>query len=171
MDSYRKHVNSRFRRHLRDTQELQKWSVDCPQDFWIDLYQYLELTPALAPSIRIAYDESASMSSNPEFFKEHLLNYAENVLFAHPDPDAVALIGLREDTDLDKEDGEKVTWKELRERVRVVSSALRRSGIHKGDRVAALVSNSVYAVILFIATSTLGAIFTSINPDLGVEAS
>ena len=44
MDVYRKHVNKTFRLNLANSQELQQWSVKRPQEFWIDLYQYLDLS-------------------------------------------------------------------------------------------------------------------------------
>ncbi|KAL9064783.1 MAG: hypothetical protein Q9157_007713, partial [Trypethelium eluteriae] len=107
------------------------------------------------------------MRAIPEFFKGHTLNFAENVYARnHTRLNEIALIELREGMGLE---GKKVTWAELWERVRVTRSALRRSGIKEGDRVAALVANSVWAVVLFLATGSLGAIFTSISPDLGTE--
>lgn len=72
------------------------------------------------------------------------MNYAENALFANPDGEDVALIGVREDTNLDSGEGEVVlTWREFRERVRRTASALKRVGVRKGDRVAALCATSV----------------------------
>lgn len=66
-------------------------------------------------------------------------------------------------------EGKKVTWAELWESVRLTRSALKRSGVKTGDRVAALVANSVWAIVLFLASASLGAVFTSISPDLGTE--
>lgn len=133
------------------------------------MYSYLKLTPPLPPTIRKAYDEKVPISSVPKFFGGHRMNYAENVLFANPDDNAVALIGVREAQDLSKRDEETVTWSQLREKVRIVASALRHHGIKEGDRVAALVANSVWAIVLFLASAAIGAIFSSINPDLGIE--
>jgi len=171
MDKYRAHINTKFHQRLTDTKELQRWTVDYQQDFYMDLYSYIGLVPALPPSMKRAYDESLPMSSVPPFFEGHCINYTENALFANPEDSAIAVVGVRESDDLDKYDGEQVTWKELHERVRRVASALKRRGIKQGDRVAALVSNSVWAVVLFHATAAIGAIFTSINPDLGIEVS
>jgi len=171
MDRYRAHINTVFHQRLNDTKELQQWTVDYQQDFYMDLYSYVGLKPALSQNIKRAYDESLPMSSVPPFFEGHCINYAENALFANPDDSAIAVVGVRESDNLDDYDGEQVTWKELRERVRRVASALKRRGIKQGDRVAALVSNSVWAVVLFHATAAIGAIFTSINPDLGIDVS
>ena len=109
------------------------------------------------------------MSHNPPFFPGLHMNYAENAMFANPDPNAIALVGIREGMDLSKEDGEIITWHGFREKVRLTASALRRCGIKQGDRVAALVANSAWAMIIFHASASMGAIFTSISPELGLE--
>lgn len=130
MDKYRLHVNQTYGLNLRTSNDLHRWSVTSPHQFWIDLYSYLDLIPALPQGTTTAYDPKAAMSSNPPFFTGlGGFNYAENALFANPDPDAVALIGIREDTDLDKGDEEVLTWAQFREKVRQVASALPRCGM------------------------------------------
>jgi len=109
------------------------------------------------------------MSKNPLFFNGHALNYAENALLGNPDPAAVALIGLRDDQDIMNGSSDIITWGQFREQVRQTASALRHSGVTQGDRIAALVATSNCAIVLFHATASLGAIFTSISPELGVE--
>lgn len=118
------------------------------------------------------------MSAVPPFFPGHWLNYAENILTTtssageagHLDSD-IAMIGLREARDCTaatmKE--ERVSWSSFRERVRVVASALKRSGVKQGDVVAALVATSVWAAVLFHAAASMGAVFTCISPELGVQ--
>lgn len=169
MDLYREHINEKFSQSLGTTQDLHSWSVANQQPFWLDLYSYLELIPALPAGMTRAYDESLPMSSIPPFFEGLELNYAENVLeSAKRHPENVALVGLREGQDLN-EPVEKVTWRALKEKVRQSSNALRGCSVRKGDVVAALVSNSIDAVVLFLSTAAVGAVFTSISPDLGVE--
>jgi acetoacetyl-CoA synthetase len=110
------------------------------------------------------------MSSNPPFFPELSgFNYAENALFENPNPEAVALIGVRDDTDLSTSDGEKLTWHQYREKVRLTASALKKHGVKQGDRVAALVATSIWVMVLFHASASIGAVFTSVSPDLGLE--
>lgn len=169
MDHYRAHINHKFSQTLPTTRALHKWSVTHPQSFWPDLYTYLNLQPPLPAKTTQAYDSTVPMSSNPPFFPGHKLNYAENALFANPDPEAFALIGLREGQDLSTACEEKLTWRAFRNRVRLAASALRHSGIEPGDRVAALVATSVWAMVLFHASAAVGAVFTSISPELGEE--
>jgi acetoacetyl-CoA synthetase len=175
MDEYRRHVNKKYNQNLCDTKELQRWSVNQPHDFWISLYRHMDLLPPLPATTKKAYDDTVPMSRVPAFFPGHELNYTENVLWANPDPDAFALIGIREDQDIYSDYGkpddmpEIVTWRAFREKVRETASALKRSGIQRGDRVGALVATSNWAVILFHATASMGSIFTCISPELGVE--
>lgn len=169
MDIYRTHINKKFSQSLKTTQELHSWSIANQQPFWLDLYSYLELIPPLPAGMTRAYDDSRPMSSIPAFFQGLELNYAENVLEnARRHPKNVALIGLREGQDLDGP-VERVSWRALKERVRKASNALRSCSVGKGDVVAALVGNSTEAVVLFLSTAAVGAVFTSISPDLGVE--
>ncbi|KAI9731923.1 MAG: hypothetical protein M1834_004374 [Cirrosporium novae-zelandiae] len=62
-----------------------------------------------------------------------------------------------------------VTWGQLRKRVGRLSQALRARGVKKGDRVAAVASNSVDTLTIFLATASLGALFTSSSTDMGTK--
>lgn len=169
MDEYRQHVNQKFEKSILDTHALHRWSIEEPHDFWIDIYNYLDITPPLPTNIKKAYNDKLPLSSIPCFFANHEINYAENVMFSNTNPDAPALIGIREGSDIHEDPVELFTWGDFRERVRETASALKHSGIQKGDRVAALVATSPWAVILFHAAASIGAIFTSISPELGAE--
>lgn len=165
MDDYRGHINRRFSMKLDVTRDLHKWGVLNPHKFWIELYSWLKLTPPLPEDMSKAYDDTVPMSSNPPFFSGLKMTYTENALFANLDPNAVALIGIREELD----DEELLTWCQFRERVRLTASVLRKCGVNQGDRVAAMVATSVWAVIIFHAAASVGAIFTSLSPELGLE--
>lgn len=167
MNIYRAHVNQKFQQNLRSSQELHQWSVQNLQDFWIDLHAYTGIIPSLPATTTVAFDTTTPMEDVPEFFRGATVNYAENVL-AGRDPDKAALIGIREGQGLN---GEVWTWSLLCENVRKARSALLQTGIQKGDRVAAIISTSVWSVGLFLATASIGAIWTSIAPDLGEEVS
>lgn len=169
LDAYRRHINKRCGQNLHGTRDLHRWSVENPHDFWISLYDYLGFTPRLPANITKAYDDTVPMSANPDFFPGLKMNYAENAIFANPDPEAIALVGLREGVDLSREDGEQMTWRQFREQVRLTASALRHCGVKQGDRVAALVATSIWAMVIFHASAAIGAIFTSISPELGLE--
>jgi acetoacetyl-CoA synthetase len=169
MSAYRRHVNRAFTKSFNNTRDLQQWSIDSPHAFWIDVYKYLDLVPQLPNHTTKAYDDSVSMRDIPKFFPELRLNYAENIFHANPQPHATALVELREDEPIRPGAGRVITWREFRERVRRTASALKASGVREGDRVGAIVANSAWAVVLFYAAASMGAIFTCISPDIGVE--
>ncbi len=169
MDDYRQHVNELFGHGHRDTNDLHKWSIEDPHGFWINLYTYLDIVPPLPPTTKKAYDDTVPMSHIPPFFPGLEINYAENVVFSNPDLDSPALIGITEGQNIHQDDGHILTWREFQEQVRETASALKQSGIKQGDRVGALVATSPWAIILFHAAASIGAIFTSISPELGVE--
>lgn len=117
------------------------------------------------------------MDSIPDWFPGVRLNYAEMTLFTRGPvgPLDVSTIG-KEDSRVAvtcvREGGSEmydVTWKELRQRVGHLSQALRAHGVKKGDRVAGVVSNSAEALTVFLATVTIGAIYTSSATDMGTK--
>jgi len=63
----------------------------------------------------------------------------------------------------------QVTWGQLRQQIGHISQALRAHGVKKGDRVAGVVSNSVEALAVFLATVAIGAIFSSSSTDMGTK--
>jgi len=167
ISQYREHINSKFSQNLKDSHALHKWSVTHPHEFWIDLYAYCGIVPPLPSGTKTAYDPKVRLRDIPTFFPGHKLNYAENVLVPNTSarPHAVALVGLRENQ---LDNAEPITWTELTELVRLARSAMIRHGIKQGDVIAALMANSVWIIVLFLASASIGSIFTSVSPDMGV---
>ncbi|MDC3273694.1 acetoacetate--CoA ligase, partial [Alphaproteobacteria bacterium] len=63
----------------------------------------------------------------------------------------------------------EVSWKELKTQVATLASFLKKVGVIKGDRVAAYMPNMPETVIMMLASSSIGAIFSSASPDFGVD--
>ncbi|KAF9891067.1 hypothetical protein FE257_005002 [Aspergillus nanangensis] len=165
MNIYRAHINQKYHQNLTSSHALHQWSVTHPQDFWLDLHQYTGIVPPLPPTVTRAYDAHLPIDQIPKFFDGAVVNYAENV-FHDKVLSRTALVGIRENQSLA---GEVWTWARLREVVRQLRSAMLRSGVCPGDRVGAIISTSVWSVALFLAAASIGAIWTSIAPDIGVE--
>ena len=92
------------------------------------------------------------------------LNYAEHA-FRGKDDGALAIVHaseLREQAEL--------TWGELREQVRGIAAGLRALGVERGDRVAAYMPNIPEAIAAFLATASLGAVWSSCSPDFGARS-
>ena len=111
-------------------------------------------------------DDDAPIFPRPGFFEGASLNFAENLLYpsCNPDEDSYAVIEANE------ESRSHVTWKELRERVRQCSTAMRKLGIQEGDRVAGYVANHCNALVAMLATTAIGALWTAMSPDTGAHA-
>jgi acetoacetyl-CoA synthetase len=137
--------------------EVWQWSVDDLEAFWNSIFDYFEVQydgergPALA---------SREMPG-AEWFSGVRLNYAERA-FAGKDDDAVAILHASELRELDE-----ITWGELRARVAACAAGLRSLGVEKGDRVVAYLPNVAEAVVAFLATASIGAIWSSASPDFG----
>jgi acetoacetyl-CoA synthetase len=61
-----------------------------------------------------------------------------------------------------------LTFNELYDRVEALASVLRGEGIVAGDRVAAFLPNISETIIAMLATTSIGAIWSSCSPDFGV---
>jgi acetoacetyl-CoA synthetase len=168
ISQFRGRINARFSQSLRDSHELHAWSVQNPHQFWIELYDHCGIVPPLPKHTRLAYNPALKLRDIPTFFPGLRLNYAENVLEPNTrrNPDAVALVGVRENG---LAHPENITWAQLSELVRLARSAMLRQGIRQGDVIAALMANSIWIIVLFLAAASTGAIFTSVSPDLGVS--
>ncbi|EFX06638.1 acetoacetyl-synthase [Grosmannia clavigera kw1407] len=164
-------VNKRHNLSLQSYDDLHQWSVgDTSFDaFWHDAYEWLGLAPAGTTKIgKMLQGENAAATPlfpPPTFFPDDRLNLAEFLLRRGPDAQ-VAIHFAREGV----ADTEHVTWRQLRERVRCVRDALASSGIWAGDVVAAVISNSIDAIVLCLASLSLGAVWSSSSPDLGPDA-
>ena len=94
------------------------------------------------------------------------MNYAEHALTRRDDHPA--LIARSETRGLDR--STTVTYAELARQVAAVRAGLVKLGVTRGDRVVAYLPNIPEAVVALLATSSLGAIWSSCSPDFGTRA-
>lgn len=141
--------------------------------FWDLLWNY---SPIIwEGSYTTVVDESARMDSIPSWFKGTRLNFAENILYSGV-PGRPGVV-----TNTGKEDGKvavtevregcasfrDLTWRELRRRVGRTAQAMKAHGVKRGDRVAVVASNSIDTLLVFLAVTSLGGIFSSSSTDMG----
>ena len=89
------------------------------------------------------------------------LNYAEHV-FAGKDDAETAILHASELRQLDE-----LSWGELRAQVAALAAALRGLGVERGDRVVAYLPNIPEAIVAFLASASIGAVWSSCSPDFG----
>ena len=141
-----------------DYQEIWKWSVNNIESFWSLIWDFSQVKGSKGAKI----SENLHEMPGAKFFPEAKLNYAENLLRA-PD-DSLAIEEFREDGF-----SNALTRKDLKNRTLKMAGWLKSKGIKKGDRVCAYMPNCSETIITMLATSALGAIFSSCSSDFGVE--
>jgi acetoacetyl-CoA synthetase len=148
---------------LADYQALWRWSVTDLEGFWGALAEFAGAR-FHAPPRGVLTD--ASMPG-ARWFPGATLNYAEHALVAGPGKadDDLAAIFCREDGQR-----QECSFGALRQRVAAARSALASLGVERGDRVVALAPNSLDTLVAFLATASLGAIWSSCSPDFGARA-
>ncbi|PZS35121.1 MAG: acetoacetate--CoA ligase [Pseudonocardiales bacterium] len=152
---------------VADYDALWRWSVTDLAGFWGAFADFVAVRFHSAPQ-RVLTDEPMP---GTRWFPGATLNYAEHALAPGPgagprkDPDDVAVVFRREDGVRDQ-----LSFGLLRQRVAAARSALASLGVRRGDRVVALVPNSPDTLVAFLATVSLGAIWSSCSPDFGTRA-
>ena len=138
--------------------DLHKWSVANLEIFWSEFWEYSGIIYSKK------YD---SVLSNPvmpgaKWFLGSELNYAQNLLSGNPDQVAIISTG-------ENRQDQNFTFKDLNVAVSKAQTGLENLGVQKGSRVAAFVPNCVESIVLMLATSACGAIWTSCSPDFGSQ--
>jgi acetoacetyl-CoA synthetase len=146
-----------------DYPALHAWSVNHLDAFWGSIADFLGVRFHASPRATLG---SLTMPGT-EWFPGATLNYAEHALSDGPGraDDDLAVVFVRED-------GQErlVSHGELRDLVGRVRAGLVGIGVRRGDRVVALMPNSVETLAAFLATASLGAIWSSCSPDFGTRA-
>ncbi|WP_285765943.1 acetoacetate--CoA ligase [Peribacillus sp. SI8-4] len=140
--------------------ELWKWSVDELEEFWATIWDYCHVKADRK------YQAVLTGHSMPgaKWFEGSRLNYAANALMN--DQDEKTAIFFRSEHILQKQ----ISWKELKDQVASVAHSLRKLGVKSGDRVVAYMPNIPETVIAFLATASIGAIWSSCSPDFGARS-
>jgi acetoacetyl-CoA synthetase len=145
-----------------DYSELWEWSVNELEEFWASIWEYFEVQASKPYEMVL---NSREMPGT-EWFVGSELNYAEHV-FRHADerPDEPAVLHQSELRPLSE-----LTWRELRSKAGAMAAALKSLGVERGDRVAAFIPNVPEALIAFLASASIGAVWSSCSPDFGFGA-
>ena len=139
--------------------ELWRWSVDDLRGFWGALWEFADVR-STTPYTAVLETEAMP---GTQWFPGATLNYAEHALRRRGS--GTALVALSQTSDRIE-----LSWDELRSRVAGVRAGLQAAGVQAGDRVAAYLPNIPEAAIAFLATASLGAIWSSCAPEFGVQA-
>jgi acetoacetyl-CoA synthetase len=137
--------------------DLWQWSVTDLDGFWQAVWDYCGVEASALPTAVLG----ARTMPGADWFPGARLNYAQHVL-RNERPGQDALYHQSETTPLTG-----LPWPELANGVRVLATQLRDLGIRPGDRVASCMPNIPQTAIAMLATTSIGAIWTSCSPDFG----
>ncbi|MER6936194.1 acetoacetate--CoA ligase [Nocardioides sp. NPDC127514] len=162
VERFRRWVCDRRDLTLPDYLALHDWSVRENSEFWADLWEFFDID---SKTPWTAVHDGRTMPHG-RWFQGATLNYVDHV-FRGVAPDAVAIRSIGEPGGAAAHD---VTWDELRRQVSGFAATLRDLGVGRGDFVAGYVPNVAEAVVAFLATASLGAVWASCGQDYSPTA-
>jgi acetoacetyl-CoA synthetase len=141
-----------------DYHALWRWSVADLEGFWAAIWDFF--------GVEGGYDRVLADASMPgaEWFPGAEVNYAEHLFRGKPDERA-AIFHASELRPLDG-----WTWRDLRLRTAGIRAGLAARGVGRGDRVAAYLPNVPDTIAAFLATASLGAVWSSAAPEFGTRS-
>ncbi len=154
-----KFANQQYSKSIKtEYQDIWNWSVNNVESFWSLMWDFSEIKGIKGTKI----SENIGLMPGARFFPDAKLNYAENLLRAANN--AIAIEEFREDGF-----SNALTKKELESKALKMAGWMKSKGVKKGDRVCCYMPNCSETVITMLATSALGAIFSSCSSDFGIE--
>ncbi|MFE9784846.1 acetoacetate--CoA ligase [Nocardia salmonicida] len=151
-------VTARTGEEYPDYQALWRWSVDDIAGFWQAVWDYFELGETAGEVL------GSREMPGAQWFPGTRLNYVDQIIrmaqFGRP-----AVIALHEDAE-----PREVSWSELIEQVTVFARTLREQGVEAGDRVVGYLPNIPEALVAFLATASIGAVWSACGQDYSAKA-
>lgn len=142
---------------------LYSWSIENADDFWRSLVSFYDLFSYPDRKPVITHRQKDFIGT--QWFEGVTLNYAEMIFRRATDQHPAILFSDELNPAI-----RSVSWQELKKQVASLSGWMRSVGIQKDDRVAAVLPNSPEAVVAFLATQSIGAIWSSCSPDFGTSS-
>lgn len=151
-------VSRRTGEQYPDYRALWQWSVDDVAGFWQAVWDYFALGATAGEVL------GSREMPGAQWFPGTRLNYVDQII-RMAQPDRPAIIALHEDTE-----PRELSWAELIEQVAVFARTLRDQGVEPGDRVIGYLPNIPEAIVAFLATASIGAVWSACGQDYSAKA-
>ena len=165
---YQDWLQERHGLRFDDYAALWRWSIADLDAFWQSLWDYYELQ---SPTPHTAVLAERRMPG-ARWFPGAQVNYARQAL-RHADAAHVAgqpAVISHNEKSLGKHPPRVLSWPQLRQQVASLALHLQAQGVQPGDRVAAYLPNVPEAIVAFLASASIGAVWSICAPDMGVHA-
>ncbi|MCK6376989.1 MAG: acetoacetate--CoA ligase [Zoogloea sp.] len=156
--AFTRQAEARWGRSFADYAALHEWSIDQPAEFWTSIWEYGEVKGSRGDVVL----ESGDRMPGARWFPGAQLNFAENLLRQRDDSDALVFWG-------EDRVHNRLSHGDLYRQVAHFAAALKDMGVAPGDRVAAWMPNLPETIVVMLAATSIGAIFSSASPDFGVQ--
>jgi acetoacetyl-CoA synthetase len=143
---------------FNDYLTMWQWSIDHLEDFWECVWDFAGV---VHDGSRVPVLASSAMPG-ARWYPNAQLNFAEH-LFKHASDDGLAIIARSETSPV-----REVSWQQLKRDTAALAHTLRSMGVVPGDRVVSCLPNWPEAMVAFFACASLGAVWSSCSPDMGV---
>ena len=157
--AFEKYISKKFNNNFNNNyKKILDWSIKNSPEFWSSFWDFAKIK-----GIKSAKKIKKSKTFYKNLFLPNSkLNFAENLLSKNNNEKAITFIsenGFREER----------SWEELNQDTSNLTQFFKNKKIRPKDRVAAYMPNTIETVEAFIATASVGAIWSSCSPDFGVK--
>lgn len=142
-----------------DYPALWQWSVDQPAQFWRAVWEHFDVRAATGPQPGEQGVLADAAMPGARWFPGVTLNYVEQIL-RHASRPGPAIIGIDEDGTRTE-----IAWSDLPGRIGALAAELRRRGVGPGDTVAGYLPDIAEAMVTFLATAAVGAVWSACGQD------
>ena len=161
---YQEWLQSTRQLQFADYPALWRWSVTDLDAFWQSIWDYFGMQSPTPHSAVLA----RNVMPGAQWFPGAQANYAQQVFRHVQAAHAAGFPAI-----ICQDESGRVTelsWPELRRQAASLALHLRAQGVQPGDRVAAYLPNCPEAMVAFLATVSLGAVWSICAPDMGTAS-
>ena len=159
MTRFAREAALRWGRSFEDYADLHRWSVEAPEEFWLNVWDWTGVIGA-GDTEPVVVDRQQMPGAR--WFPNTRLNFAQNLL--RRQDEALALIFQAENKVT-----RSISFAELYAQVARLADGLKQAGVVPGDRVCGFMPNMPETVAAMLASASVGAVWSSCSPDFGVQ--
>ncbi len=156
---FEKFISKKFNKKFNKKYEkILNWSIKKSDDFWSSVWDFCKVK-GIKSNNKI---KKSKIFYKNIFLPNSSLNFAQNLLSKKTPSKAITFLsenGFREER----------SWKDLHNNMSKLQVFFNKIKLLNGNRVAAYTINSIETVEAFLATTSIGAVWSSCSPDFGVK--
>ncbi|MEE8059686.1 MAG: acetoacetate--CoA ligase [Pseudomonadales bacterium] len=159
LHQFQQYLNERYHISFENYASLHQWSIVNRELFWESMWTFSDIRSSTPYQAVLTNGDKLPGSI---WFEGARLNYSENLLKYRDNQ--TALVSL-----LENGQRRTLSYSALYSQVEQLAAALRQAGIKSGDRVVGFMPNIIETVVAMLATTSIGALWSSCSPDFGIN--